>query len=182
MRRSILMPIYLRKSRNGGWAGIRTPGAFRHTRFPGVHNRPLCHPSLTPTIYARVCCREAVSFPFVGWHWQRSLQLQPPKQFVERELNADEKFAEVGVIRAYPIEAHFVNDRFNLKSVARKKRHAPFRIVQASRAGDELSDFAGKLAPNRGMSFHQLASFVIRQRVPVSLLAATFPLFKKHKH
>ena len=28
-----------------GWGGIRTPGAFRHTRFPGVHNQPLCHPS-----------------------------------------------------------------------------------------------------------------------------------------
>jgi hypothetical protein len=28
-----------------GWGGIRTPGALRHTRFPGVHNRPLCHPS-----------------------------------------------------------------------------------------------------------------------------------------
>ena len=25
--------------------GIRTPGAFQHTRFPGVHNQPLCHPS-----------------------------------------------------------------------------------------------------------------------------------------
>src|SRR6266513_407238 len=31
--------------RAGGWGGIRTLGAFRHTRFPGVHNRPLCHPS-----------------------------------------------------------------------------------------------------------------------------------------
>jgi hypothetical protein len=30
-----------------GWGGIRTPGAFRHTRFPGVHNQPLCHPSRT---------------------------------------------------------------------------------------------------------------------------------------
>src|SRR5262249_55201519 len=28
-----------------GWGGIRTPDAFRHTRFPGVHNQPLCHPS-----------------------------------------------------------------------------------------------------------------------------------------
>src|SRR5262245_26456375 len=28
-----------------GWGGIRTPGTFRYTRFPGVHNRPLCHPS-----------------------------------------------------------------------------------------------------------------------------------------
>ena len=25
--------------------GVSNPGAFRHTRFPGVHNRPLCHPS-----------------------------------------------------------------------------------------------------------------------------------------
>src|SRR5882724_5585766 len=30
---------------SNGWGGIRTPGAFRHTRFPGVHNQPLCHPS-----------------------------------------------------------------------------------------------------------------------------------------
>src|SRR6266446_424647 len=30
---------------SGGWGGIRTPGAFQHTRFPGVHNQPLCHPS-----------------------------------------------------------------------------------------------------------------------------------------
>ena len=28
-----------------GWGGIRTPGAFQHTRSPGVHNQPLCHPS-----------------------------------------------------------------------------------------------------------------------------------------
>src|SRR5438477_26062 len=31
--------------RAAGWGGIRTLGAFQHTRFPGVHNRPLCHPS-----------------------------------------------------------------------------------------------------------------------------------------
>jgi hypothetical protein len=30
---------------NRGWGGIRTPGAVRHTRSPGVHNQPLCHPS-----------------------------------------------------------------------------------------------------------------------------------------
>jgi hypothetical protein len=33
-----------------GWGGIRTPGAFRHTRFPGVHNQPLCHPSKRRTL------------------------------------------------------------------------------------------------------------------------------------
>ena len=34
-------------AKQDGWGGIRTPGAFRHTRFPGVHNQPLCHPSRT---------------------------------------------------------------------------------------------------------------------------------------
>ena len=34
-------------AKQDGWGGIRTPGAFRHTRFPGVHNQPLCHPSKT---------------------------------------------------------------------------------------------------------------------------------------
>jgi hypothetical protein len=29
----------------GGWGGIRTRGTFRYTRFPGVPNRPLWHPS-----------------------------------------------------------------------------------------------------------------------------------------
>src|ERR1051326_8655826 len=37
-------------TRNYGWGGIRTPGAFRHTRFPGVHNQPLCHPSRSSDI------------------------------------------------------------------------------------------------------------------------------------
>src|SRR5207249_7311215 len=48
----------------GGWGGIRTPGAFRHTRSPGVHNQPLCHPSkrwidnLTISILSpRMTCR-----------------------------------------------------------------------------------------------------------------------------
>ena len=31
----------------GGWGGIRTPDTFRYTRFPGVRNRPLCHPSMS---------------------------------------------------------------------------------------------------------------------------------------
>ena len=51
-RRISLPPSKLKRARAregnrecSGWAGIRTPGAFRHTRFPGVHNRPLCHPS-----------------------------------------------------------------------------------------------------------------------------------------
>ena len=32
-------------------------------------------------------------------------------------MNADEKFAEVGVLGAHRIESHFVNDRFDLERV-----------------------------------------------------------------
>jgi hypothetical protein len=59
----------------------------------------------------------------------RQLQLQSTKEFVERQLDADEKFAEVRVLGADRIESHFINDRFDLECVAREKRHAPLRIV-----------------------------------------------------
>ena len=51
---------------------------------------------------------------------KRPLQLQPAEQFVEWQLNADVKFAEVRVLGADGIETHFVNDRFDLKCVARE--------------------------------------------------------------
>src|ERR1700748_1223076 len=89
-----------------GWEGIRTPGALRHTRFPGVHNRPLCHPSRSEVIDRR--CRTR-------------LKLQSLEQFVEREWQADKKFPEFAVVCAHRIEAHFVDDRFNLKGVLGEK-------------------------------------------------------------
>ena len=46
-----LLPNALQKE--NGWGGIRTPGALRHTRFPGVHNQPLCHPSSLTLARAR---------------------------------------------------------------------------------------------------------------------------------
>jgi hypothetical protein len=110
-----------------GWGGIRTPGAFRHTRFPGVHNRPLCHPSCTASSIVvsvqdrRICIRDS----------EAALQLQPPEQFVQWQLNTDVEFAEVGVLGADRIEAHFVNDRLDLERIARKQSHAPFCVVEA---------------------------------------------------
>src|SRR5947199_7075005 len=89
-----------------GWEGIRTPGALRHTRFPGVHNRPLCHPSLELRSWTAAT--------------ETRLKLQSTEQFVERELQADVEFAEFAVIGADRIEAHLVNDRFNLKRVLRE--------------------------------------------------------------
>src|SRR5437667_1336937 len=47
-------------------------------------------------------------------------KLQSPKQFVEWQLDADVKFAEVRVLGTHRIETHFVNDRFDLKCVASK--------------------------------------------------------------
>jgi hypothetical protein len=61
----------------------------------------------------------------------RLLQLQAPEQFVEWQLNTDVEFAEVGVLGADRIEAHFVNDRLDLERIARKQSHAPFCVVEA---------------------------------------------------
>ena len=61
----------------------------------------------------------------------RQSKLQPAKQFVERQLNADEKFAEVGVFGAHRIKAHLINNGFDLKGVAREKRHTPLGVIEA---------------------------------------------------
>src|SRR5439155_2459543 len=55
---------------------------------------------------------------------------------------------------------------------ARKQSHAPFRVVQTSRTSDELFYFAGKLTAQSGMSFHQFAALVIRERIPIALFTA----------
>src|SRR5438552_17820619 len=87
----------------------------------------------------------------------RLLKLLSPEQFVERQLDADVKFPEVRVFGADRIEAHFVNDRFDLECVAGEQRHAPLRIIETGGTGDELFYFAGKFAPDIRMSLHQFA-------------------------
>ncbi len=44
-RAGLFSGLIIRIYRYGGWGGIRTRGTFRYTRFPGVPNRPLWHPS-----------------------------------------------------------------------------------------------------------------------------------------
>jgi hypothetical protein len=61
----------------------------------------------------------------------QELQLQPPEQFIERQLDSDKEFSEVRIVGADPIKTHFVDDSFNLKGVARKKRNAPLRVIKA---------------------------------------------------
>src|SRR5436305_2026146 len=113
---------------------------------------------------------------------EQDLKLQPPEQFIERQLNADKKFTEIRVLRAYSIKTHFVNDFLNLESIARKERHAPFGVVEPSRAGNELFHFAGKFATNFGVAAHQFAALVKRQSIPVSLFAASFAHSIKADH
>jgi hypothetical protein len=54
MQNSYAFPSHKAPHEGNGWGGIRTPGAFRHTRFPGVHNRPLCHPSEQLFLFLRI--------------------------------------------------------------------------------------------------------------------------------
>src|SRR2546429_289336 len=49
-----------------------------------------------------------------------------------------------------------------------------FTVREPVRACNELFYFAGEFATNCGVSFHQFAALVIRKRVPIALLAASF--------
>ena len=46
-RAFVTVELRFARQNTGGWGGIRTPDTFRYTRFPGVRNRPLCHPSIS---------------------------------------------------------------------------------------------------------------------------------------
>src|SRR5207237_1160864 len=81
-------------------------------------------------------------------------KMQAAEQFVEGQLNADVEFTEIGVLSAYRIETHLVNDRLDLKCVARKQSHAPFSIIETGRSGDKLFNFAGKVAAHTRLTFH----------------------------
>src|SRR5439155_27129395 len=112
----------------------------------------------------------------------RRSKLQSSEQFVERQLNADVKFAKVCVLRADWIETHLIDDRLDLKCIAREQSHAPFRVIETGRACNELFYFAGKFTADCGMSFHQFAALVIRKRIPIALLTATFTHIIKTSH
>src|SRR5438105_2374530 len=113
-------------------------------------DRSVTHPSIS---YSSSCSYSAFEHEH-DYKQEQELQLQPPEQFIERKLNADEEFSEVRVVGADFIEAHFVDDFLNLKGIARKKCDAPLGIIKAGRAGDELFHFAGKFAADLGMAAH----------------------------
>src|ERR1043166_3614166 len=106
---TLCLPKPLRiKASDGG--GFEPPVPFGTHAFQACTiDRSVTHP-VRSTIYFQMLSES---------------QLQAPEQFVERQLNADVKFAEVRILCAHRIEAHLVNDRLDLKCVAREKRHAP---------------------------------------------------------
>ena len=79
---------------------------------------------------------ERLDYDYEHEQEHEELKLQPPEQFVERELQADVELAEFAVVGTHRIEAHFVNDRFNLKRVLGEQRDAPLGIVESRRASD----------------------------------------------
>src|SRR5437762_1435813 len=106
---------------------------------------------------------ERLDYDYEHEQEHEELKLQPPEQFVERELQADVELAEFAVVGAHGVEAHFVNDRLNLKRVLGEQRDTPLGIVESGRTSDQLFHFPGVLPANGAMPEHELASFFERQ-------------------
>src|SRR5207253_6617108 len=136
--------------------------------------------ALSPILSNPACNRNRARS--IDYEREHELQLQPAEQLIERQLNSDKKFTKIRVLRAHWIKTHFVNDFLNLESSARENRHAPFGIVEASRAGNELFYFAGKFETKFGVTAHQFAAFIKRQGIPVPLFAAPFAHVIKADH
>ena len=89
------------------------------------------------------------------------------KDFIERELEAGEKVAELSILGADGIEAHFVNDAFEVDGVMSKESDAPFPVIEASGARDELEDFAVPSAPDFGVTSHEFFALGEVEGVPI---------------
>src|ERR1700732_3984585 len=72
-------------------------------------DRSVTHPFLICSGDRRTCRRKNNATVIDRRYRKKRLKLQPPEQFVERQLNADVKFTEVRVFGAHRVEAHLVN-------------------------------------------------------------------------
>ena len=90
------------------------------------------------------------------------------------ELEGDVEVAELGVDSGDFVEAHFVDDAFDLEEVVGEEGDAPFVGVEAGGAGDELADFASVFAAGAGVAAHEFAAFVKVERPPVGADVAVF--------
>src|SRR6185295_4931818 len=95
-------------------------------------------------------------------------ELQGFRQLVGMEAERHVELAELAVDGAAGVEAHFVDDVAHALQVAGEERYAPFPVVDAGRAGDELKDAAGEAAAGVGVAAHELLPFLEGQREPVA--------------
>ena len=71
------------------------------------------------------------------------------------ETEVDIKRAELGVLGAHIIEAHFINDLLHGIKLLRHESHSPFPVVQAGAAGDKLLNAAGEFTAGNGVRTHE---------------------------
>ena len=76
------------------------------------------------------------------------------EQKIERQLQTDKKFAELGRARADFVKTHFVNDGFYFEHTLSEQGDALFPIIESSRAGDELANSTRILASHSPVPGH----------------------------
>ena len=95
------------------------------------------------------------------------------EKFVEWELHPNVKITKVSEAGGDFIEAHFVNDGFNVESVLGKQGNAPFIFIETSRSGDELEDLSGVAAARSGVPLHELGTVFELEGIPVVFVVSS---------
>lgn len=111
-----------------------------------------------------------------AWRWAsfssrvaegRILEVKSGKDFIDRELETGEEVTELSILGTDGIEAHFVNDAFEIDGVMGKESDAPFPVIEARGAGDELEDFAVPSAPDFGVTGHEFFALGEVEGIPI---------------
>ncbi len=88
--------------------------------------------------------------------------------------HGDLKITEFGVSCGDFVEAHFVDDVFDVGGGFGEERDAPFVFVEAGGAGDQLEDASGVGAADAGVAGHEVATGFVIERIPVIVSAPAF--------
>ena len=97
----------------------------------------------------------------------RILEVKSGKDFIDRKLETGEEVTELSILGTDGIEAHFVNDAFEIDGVVSKERDAPFPVIEARGAGDELEDFAVPSSPDFGVTSHEFFALGEVEGIPI---------------
>ena len=95
------------------------------------------------------------------------------EKFVERQLHSNVEVTEFGEAGGDFIEAHFVDDCFDVESVLGKQGNAPFVFIQTGRSSDELEDLSGVAAARSGVPLHQLGTVFEFEGIPVVFVVSS---------